>query len=167
MGAYLSQPNTVKCSGDGVGASRLSLPYGFSAMQGWRVSMEVRRQRPIGWLLAVGREPDRERERGGWGHPRGRVRIWSLWPQRQFGGRQLERASGREGAARCLGTVPVVSLVARARPCAERYLLPPTALSPCLRAVLVPSQPFRLVNSVRFNVGVKLKSGTKIFEGRQ
>uniref|UniRef100_A0A8W4FJV0 protein-serine/threonine phosphatase n=1 Tax=Sus scrofa TaxID=9823 RepID=A0A8W4FJV0_PIG len=40
MGAYLSQPNTVKCSGDGVGASRLPLPYGFSAMQGWRVSME-------------------------------------------------------------------------------------------------------------------------------
>lgn len=40
MGAYLSQPNTVKCSGDGVGAPRLPLPYGFSAMQGWRVSME-------------------------------------------------------------------------------------------------------------------------------
>lgn len=46
MGAYLSQPNTVKCSGDGVGASRLPLPYGFSAMQGWRVSMEVRREGP-------------------------------------------------------------------------------------------------------------------------
>ncbi|EDL37352.1 protein phosphatase 1G (formerly 2C), magnesium-dependent, gamma isoform, isoform CRA_a [Mus musculus] len=41
MGAYLSQPNTVKCSGDGVGAPRLPLPYGFSAMQGWRVSMEA------------------------------------------------------------------------------------------------------------------------------
>nr|KAF6430084.1 protein phosphatase, Mg2+/Mn2+ dependent 1G [Molossus molossus] len=40
MGAYLSQPNTVKCSGDGAGAPRLPLPYGFSAMQGWRVSME-------------------------------------------------------------------------------------------------------------------------------
>uniref|UniRef100_G3ULY8 Protein phosphatase 1G n=1 Tax=Loxodonta africana TaxID=9785 RepID=G3ULY8_LOXAF len=40
MGAYLSQPNTVKCSGDGIGAPRLPLPYGFSAMQGWRVSME-------------------------------------------------------------------------------------------------------------------------------
>lgn len=51
MGAYLSQPNTVKCSGDGVGAPRLPLPYGFSAMQGWRVSMEVRRQGPRGWPL--------------------------------------------------------------------------------------------------------------------
>ncbi|KAG8516718.1 Protein phosphatase 1G [Galemys pyrenaicus] len=40
MGAYLSQPSTVRCSGDGVGAPRLPLPYGFSAMQGWRVSME-------------------------------------------------------------------------------------------------------------------------------
>jgi hypothetical protein len=50
MGAYLSQPNTVKCSGDGVGAPRLPLPYGFSAMQGWRVSMEVR-QGPSGWPL--------------------------------------------------------------------------------------------------------------------
>lgn len=30
----------MKCSGDGVGAPRLPLPYGFSAMQGWRVSME-------------------------------------------------------------------------------------------------------------------------------
>ncbi|XP_027706297.1 protein phosphatase 1G isoform X1 [Vombatus ursinus] len=48
MGAYLSQPNTVKSSGDGEGtaspgghgAPRLPLPYGFSAMQGWRVSME-------------------------------------------------------------------------------------------------------------------------------
>lgn len=54
MGAYLSQPNTVKCSGDGVGASRLPLPYGFSAMQGWRVSMEVRREGPIGWRLQGG-----------------------------------------------------------------------------------------------------------------
>lgn len=52
MGAYLSQPNTVKCSGDGVGAPRLPLPYGFSAMQGWRVSMEVR-QGPRGWPLHV------------------------------------------------------------------------------------------------------------------
>lgn len=51
MGAYLSQPNTVKCSGDGVGAPRLPLPYGFSAMQGWRVSMEVRREGSIGWPL--------------------------------------------------------------------------------------------------------------------
>lgn len=50
MGAYLSQPNTVKCSGDGVGAPRLPLPYGFSAMQGWRVSMEVRRG-PRSWSL--------------------------------------------------------------------------------------------------------------------
>ncbi|XP_028928267.1 protein phosphatase 1G [Ornithorhynchus anatinus] len=47
MGAYLSQPNTVKSSGDGPAAAaaaaaapRLPLPYGFSAMQGWRVSME-------------------------------------------------------------------------------------------------------------------------------
>ncbi|XP_030054450.1 LOW QUALITY PROTEIN: protein phosphatase 1G [Microcaecilia unicolor] len=37
MGAYLSQPNTVKNSSDG-GNHRLN--YGFSAMQGWRVSME-------------------------------------------------------------------------------------------------------------------------------
>lgn len=40
MGAYLSQPNTTKSSSDG-GNSNMS--YGFSAMQGWRVSMEVRR----------------------------------------------------------------------------------------------------------------------------
>lgn len=38
MGAYLSQPNTTKTSSDG-GNGKLS--YGFSAMQGWRVSMEV------------------------------------------------------------------------------------------------------------------------------
>ncbi|XP_069549805.1 protein phosphatase 1G isoform X1 [Brachyistius frenatus] len=37
MGAYLSQPNTAKSSSDG-GNSNMS--YGFSAMQGWRVSME-------------------------------------------------------------------------------------------------------------------------------
>ncbi|XP_074523188.1 protein phosphatase 1G isoform X2 [Halichoeres trimaculatus] len=37
MGAYLSQPNTTKTSSDG-GNTRMS--YGFSAMQGWRVSME-------------------------------------------------------------------------------------------------------------------------------
>ncbi|XP_034080230.1 protein phosphatase 1G [Gymnodraco acuticeps] len=37
MGAYLSQPNTTKTFADG-GNSTLS--YGFSAMQGWRVSME-------------------------------------------------------------------------------------------------------------------------------
>ncbi|XP_071344971.1 protein phosphatase 1G isoform X2 [Trachinotus anak] len=37
MGAYLSQPNTTKTSADG-GNSNMS--YGFSAMQGWRVSME-------------------------------------------------------------------------------------------------------------------------------
>lgn len=39
MGAYLSQPNTDKTSSDG-GNNNVS--YGFSAMQGWRVSMEVR-----------------------------------------------------------------------------------------------------------------------------
>ncbi|TRY91538.1 hypothetical protein DNTS_004976 [Danionella cerebrum] len=37
MGAYLSQPNTEKSSGNG---GNLSLSYGYSAMQGWRVSME-------------------------------------------------------------------------------------------------------------------------------
>uniref|UniRef100_A0A8C6KRA8 protein-serine/threonine phosphatase n=1 Tax=Nothobranchius furzeri TaxID=105023 RepID=A0A8C6KRA8_NOTFU len=37
MGAYLSQPNTTKTSSDG-GNSNMS--FGFSAMQGWRVSME-------------------------------------------------------------------------------------------------------------------------------
>ncbi|XP_062243132.1 protein phosphatase 1G [Platichthys flesus] len=37
MGAYLSQPNTTKTSSDG-GNSHMS--YGYSAMQGWRVSME-------------------------------------------------------------------------------------------------------------------------------
>lgn len=41
MGAYLSQPNTTKTSSDG-GNNNMS--YGFSAMQGWRVSMEVRRK---------------------------------------------------------------------------------------------------------------------------
>uniref|UniRef100_A0A7N8WSS3 Protein phosphatase 1G n=1 Tax=Mastacembelus armatus TaxID=205130 RepID=A0A7N8WSS3_9TELE len=41
MGAYLSQPNTSKTSSDG-GNSNMS--YGFAAMQGWRVSMEVRRR---------------------------------------------------------------------------------------------------------------------------
>lgn len=39
MGAYLSQPNTTKTSSDGGNGS---VSYGFSAMQGWRVSMEVR-----------------------------------------------------------------------------------------------------------------------------
>jgi len=39
MGAYLSQPNTTKTSSDG---GNSSMSYGFSAMQGWRVSMEVR-----------------------------------------------------------------------------------------------------------------------------
>ncbi|XP_028676149.1 protein phosphatase 1G [Erpetoichthys calabaricus] len=37
MGAYLSQPNTMKSSADG-GNEHLS--FGYSAMQGWRVSME-------------------------------------------------------------------------------------------------------------------------------
>ncbi|XP_063770972.1 protein phosphatase 1G [Pseudophryne corroboree] len=37
MGAYLSQPSTSKSSSDG---GNLSLSYGYSAMQGWRVSME-------------------------------------------------------------------------------------------------------------------------------
>ncbi|XP_075705095.1 protein phosphatase 1G [Rhinoderma darwinii] len=37
MGAYLSQPNTGKSSGRG---GNRSLNYGYSAMQGWRVSME-------------------------------------------------------------------------------------------------------------------------------
>ncbi|KAK2854178.1 hypothetical protein Q5P01_006839 [Channa striata] len=37
MGAYLSQPNTSKTSSDG---GNSSMGYGFSAMQGWRVSME-------------------------------------------------------------------------------------------------------------------------------
>uniref|UniRef100_A0A3B5LY33 Protein phosphatase 1G n=1 Tax=Xiphophorus couchianus TaxID=32473 RepID=A0A3B5LY33_9TELE len=37
MGAYLSQPNTTKTSSDG---GNTSMSYGFSAMQGWRVSME-------------------------------------------------------------------------------------------------------------------------------
>lgn len=41
MGAYLSQPNTTKTSSDG---GNSSISYGFSAMQGWRVSMEVRRK---------------------------------------------------------------------------------------------------------------------------
>ena len=38
MGAYLSEPNVEKISEDG-GSERLS--YGVSAMQGWRVAMEV------------------------------------------------------------------------------------------------------------------------------
>lgn len=42
MGAYLSQPNTTKTSSDG-GNGKMS--YGFSAMQGWRVSMEVSNER--------------------------------------------------------------------------------------------------------------------------
>uniref|UniRef100_A0A672GJC5 Protein phosphatase 1G n=1 Tax=Salarias fasciatus TaxID=181472 RepID=A0A672GJC5_SALFA len=37
MGAYLSQPNTTKTSSDG---GNCNMSYGFSAMQGWRVSME-------------------------------------------------------------------------------------------------------------------------------
>ncbi|KAM6943439.1 protein phosphatase 1G isoform 2-T2 [Xenentodon cancila] len=37
MGAYLSQPNTAKSSSDG---GNTNMSYGFSAMQGWRVSME-------------------------------------------------------------------------------------------------------------------------------
>ncbi|KAG5266944.1 hypothetical protein AALO_G00238030 [Alosa alosa] len=37
MGAYLSQPNTVKTSANG---GNHNMTYGFSAMQGWRISME-------------------------------------------------------------------------------------------------------------------------------
>ncbi|XP_068594932.1 protein phosphatase 1G [Brachionichthys hirsutus] len=37
MGVYLSQPNITKSSSDG---GNSSMSYGFSAMQGWRVSME-------------------------------------------------------------------------------------------------------------------------------
>ncbi|XP_063048128.1 protein phosphatase 1G isoform X2 [Engraulis encrasicolus] len=37
MGAYLSQPSTVKTSANG---GNTSISYGFSAMQGWRISME-------------------------------------------------------------------------------------------------------------------------------
>ncbi|XP_052469703.1 protein phosphatase 1G [Carassius gibelio] len=37
MGAYLSQPNTEKTTGDG---GSESMSFGFAAMQGWRVSME-------------------------------------------------------------------------------------------------------------------------------
>uniref|UniRef100_A0A8C7DG95 Protein phosphatase 1G n=1 Tax=Oncorhynchus kisutch TaxID=8019 RepID=A0A8C7DG95_ONCKI len=37
MGAYLSQPNTVKSSSNG---GNQNMSYGFAAMQGWRVSME-------------------------------------------------------------------------------------------------------------------------------
>lgn len=73
MGAYLSQPNTVKCSGDGVGASRLPLPYGFSAMQGWRVSMEVRRERPRGGPLQGGNLT--EKGSGGMGSSPGKGRY--------------------------------------------------------------------------------------------
>ncbi|XP_062822773.1 protein phosphatase 1G [Anolis carolinensis] len=42
MGAYLSQPSTAKSSGDGAGegAGVRPLHFGYSAMQGWRVSME-------------------------------------------------------------------------------------------------------------------------------
>ncbi|XP_042562411.1 protein phosphatase 1G [Clupea harengus] len=37
MGAYLSQPNTVKTSDNG---GNHGISYGYSAMQGWRISME-------------------------------------------------------------------------------------------------------------------------------
>ncbi|KAJ8416072.1 hypothetical protein AAFF_G00380940 [Aldrovandia affinis] len=37
MGAYLSQPNTVKSAADG---GNKNMGYGYAAMQGWRVSME-------------------------------------------------------------------------------------------------------------------------------
>uniref|UniRef100_A0A9J8AYG9 Protein phosphatase 1G n=2 Tax=Cyprinus carpio TaxID=7962 RepID=A0A9J8AYG9_CYPCA len=37
MGAYLSQPNTEKTTGNG---GNESMHFGFAAMQGWRVSME-------------------------------------------------------------------------------------------------------------------------------
>lgn len=40
MGAYLSKPSTEKSTADG-GNQKLS--YGFAAMQGWRVSMEVQK----------------------------------------------------------------------------------------------------------------------------
>lgn len=39
MGAYLSKPSTEKITADG---GNQSLSYGLAAMQGWRVSMEVR-----------------------------------------------------------------------------------------------------------------------------
>lgn len=58
MGAYLSQPNTVKSSGDGAGLGPRPLHFGFSAMQGWRVSMEVSRAPGAGpgaeWPAAPG-----------------------------------------------------------------------------------------------------------------
>lgn len=47
MGAYLSQPNTVKSSSNG---GNQNMSYGFAAMQGWRVSMEVRWAKQIAGL---------------------------------------------------------------------------------------------------------------------
>lgn len=46
MGAYLSKPNTEKNTADG-GNQKLS--YGLAAMQGWRVSMEVKME--LSYLL--------------------------------------------------------------------------------------------------------------------
>lgn len=115
MGAYLSQPNTMKCSGDGAGAPRLPLPYGFSAMQGWRVSMEVRPEGPRDRSLEGG-NPVERKGAGGWGHPRGRVRIGSLSPQRQFWWGGIE--SGRE-LPMLGGRAPAATSAARALPCGE------------------------------------------------
>ncbi len=39
MGAYLAHPNTEKTTSNGGNESML---FGFAAMQGWRVSMEVK-----------------------------------------------------------------------------------------------------------------------------
>ena len=42
MGAYLSEPVTAKESSDGVlTVGKRTVSYGVTAMQGWRVDMEV------------------------------------------------------------------------------------------------------------------------------
>lgn len=164
MGAYLSQPNTVKCSGDGVGASRLPLPYGFSAMQGWRVSMEVRRERPRGGPLQGGNLTVKGSAVGGDGViPReGSV---SEACSCSCGGSLTggsESGPGPERELPVLGNrVSVAGLAARARPCGERHL-PPTdrPLPVPSRHPLLPAQPSRLINGVRCSVGVKMKRGT-------
>lgn len=166
MGAYLSQPNTVKCSGDGVGAPRLPLPYGFSAMQGWRVSMEVRRLGPQPGHCTAG---TCRRKGAGDGVLPGEGSQPTACGRRGTLGSNSERGVGVEGAAgarqpraggqwrRELGHV------------GRGTFRPLSALSVPSRHPLVPARPSRLLSGVRVSVGMKTERGSMyslVFPGR-
>lgn len=86
------------------------------------------------------------------GEPEFPAAVWGAAPKAGLGPR------GNWGAWE--DRMPVVSLAARALPCGERHL-PPTdrPLPVPSRHPLVPTQLSRLINLVRFSVGVKMKRG--------